>query len=39
MTIVIDNKENESPDFVVMADDGTGSSVRIPTMMISYENG
>ena len=37
--IVVDNDKLENPDYLVMADDGTGSSVTIPSMLISYNNG
>jgi len=36
---VVDNKENEDPEFLVMADDGTGSSVNIPTFLIGKSDG
>jgi len=36
---VVDNKENEDPEFLVMADDGTGSSVNIPTFLIGKSAG
>jgi hypothetical protein len=37
--IVVDNDIFENPDYLVMADDGTGSSVTIPSMLISYNDG
>jgi len=36
---VVDNKEKEDPEFLVMADDGTGSSVNIPTFLIGKSDG
>ena len=37
--VVVDNKETEDVDSIVMADDGKGSSVHIPTFLIGYEDG
>lgn len=37
--VVVDNKKTEDVDAVVMADDGKGSSVSIPTWMIDYDDG
>ena len=39
MTIVVDNAKFEDPDSIVMADDGKGESVNIPTFMISSFDG
>ncbi len=39
MAIIADNNAYEDPDQIVMADDGTGSSIKIPTMLISNKNG
>lgn len=36
---MVDNKENEDPEFLVMADDGTGSSVNIPTFLVGKSDG
>ena len=36
---MVDNKEKEDPEFLVMADDGTGSSVNIPTFLIGKSDG
>lgn len=35
----MDNKVSEDPEFLVMADDGTGSSVNIPTFLIGTSDG
>ena len=37
--IVIDNKEREDPDSIVMSDDGSGAGIRIPSMLISKKDG
>lgn len=37
--IVIDNKNDEEPDTIVMSDDGSGSGIRIPSMLISKQDG
>ena len=39
MMVVIDNKKNENIDHIVMADDGKGSSVHIPSFLIGYKDG
>ena len=39
MMIVIDNKQNEDIDHIVMADDGKGSTVHIPSFLISFKDG
>lgn len=39
VAIVIDNKENEEMDDILMVDDGTGNGITIPAMMISHEHG
>lgn len=39
MGVVIDNKRFENPKNLIMADDGSGSSVKIPTFLISYSDG
>lgn len=38
MTIVFDNK-NESVDDFIMVDDGTGSDISTPLIMISQQDG
>jgi hypothetical protein len=37
--IIIDNKLKEEPDRVIMSDDGTGGGIKIPSMIISEEDG
>lgn len=37
--LVSDDTEGEDPKYLVMADDGKGGSVRIPSMLISAKNG
>ena len=37
--VVVDNKKAEDVDAVVMADDGKGSSISIPTWLIGYDDG
>lgn len=39
MAIVVDNKDGESVDHIVMADDGKGESVNIPTFLIGKSDG
>ena len=39
MTVVVDDKEYESMDSIVMADDGMGSSVSIPTFLVDKKSG
>lgn len=39
MTVVVDDKIMEDPDSLVMADDGKGESVNIPTFMVSLLDG
>lgn len=39
MLLVIDNNASESPSSLVMADDGMGSSVRIPSFIIKKSDG
>lgn len=37
--IIIDDKDNENPERIIMSDDGTGGGIRIPSMMISNTDG
>ena len=37
--MIVDNKEYENPKSLIMADDGTGNSVNIPTFLIGYSDG
>jgi hypothetical protein len=39
LTIIADHRENSDPEKVIMMDDGTGTSIAIPTIMISKEDG
>lgn len=39
MLLVIDNNANEKPENLIMADDGLGSSVYIPSFMIKKSDG
>jgi hypothetical protein len=39
LMIVADNKPGEDPKYLVMADDGSGASVQIPSMLIGKSNG
>jgi hypothetical protein len=39
LTIVIDNRDYSSPESLIMIDDGTGTSIAIPTILISKEDG
>ena len=39
MVIVVDNKIMEDPTLLVMADDGSGNSVIIPSMLIGWNDG
>ena len=36
--IIADNKPGENPSVVVMVDDGSGLSISIPSVMISYND-
>lgn len=38
LAIIVDNKE-EDINKIVMSDDGSGAGLRIPSMLISYEDG
>ena len=35
MALVADNKEFEDPEKLLMSDDGTGKSIKIPTFLIA----
>lgn len=37
--IIVDNNKGENPNDIVMADDGKGGFIHIPSMLISYKNG
>ena len=39
MMIVVDNKSYENPELLIMADDGRGSSVKIPSFLIGMGDG
>ena len=39
LAIIIDETAGEDINSIVMSDDGTGAGIRIPSMMMSYENG
>ena len=39
MLIIIDNDSYESPSSIIMADDGTGQKVNIPSFLIGYFDG
>lgn len=39
MAIIIDNKDFEDPSSVIMSDDGTGSGIGIPAILISETDG
>jgi hypothetical protein len=39
MALIINNREDESIDNVLMMDDGTGSDIYIPTIIISKKDG
>lgn len=39
MLLVVDNNASESPKSLVMADDGMGNSVRIPSFIIKKSDG
>lgn len=39
MMIVADNKDREDPELLIMADDGRGGSVKIPSFLISKSDG
>lgn len=38
MAIIVDNRE-EDVSKIVMSDDGSGAGLRIPSMLISWEDG
>lgn len=37
--IIVDEVDNESMDSIIMVDDGTGSGIRIPSIMINKKEG
>ena len=39
MAIIVDNKENEKATNLIMADDGTGHAVKIPSFLIGFHDG
>ena len=39
IAVIIDNKAYESPEQIIMIDDGNGSDILISTVLINYENG
>lgn len=39
MAIIIDNNKYENPEMLIMSDDGMGSDVRIPSFLISHQDG
>ena len=39
LAMIMDSKKNEDPGSIVMVDDGRGSQVHIPTVLISFEDG
>ena len=39
LTIIVDNKALEDPENLVMADDGNGMGLKIPTFLIGLDDG
>ena len=39
MMVAVDNKSTEDPELLIMADDGRGSSVKIPSFLIGMADG
>jgi hypothetical protein len=39
MAIIIDTNKDDNITRIVMTDDGSGAGIRIPSMLISYEDG
>lgn len=39
LALIMDNQENSNPEEIIMSDDGSGSSITIPTIIISKEDG
>ncbi len=39
IALIIDNKEKENIDGIIMSDDGTGRDLTIPGLLISYKDG
>ena len=39
LVVIADNKEYEKATSIVMVDDGSGSSIRIPSFLISQQDG
>jgi hypothetical protein len=39
IAVIINNKAIDSPDRIIMIDDGTGADIQIPTVLISRESG
>ena len=39
LTLIVDNRDGENPENVIMIDDGTGINIAIPTILISKDDG
>jgi len=39
MLIIVDTQWEETPDSLILNDDGTGSDIQIPTVMITKDDG
>lgn len=39
LALIMDSEQEEDPGSIVMVDDGRGSQVHIPTILIGYEDG
>lgn len=39
LAIIVDEVDNESPDMIIMVDDGTGNGIQIPSVMLSKADG
>lgn len=39
LAVIIDNKDHEDVRNVIMSDDGTGTGIRIPSMLIGKKDG
>lgn len=39
LAIIVDEKDNENPETIIMVDDGTGNGIQIPSIMISKTDG
>lgn len=39
LALIVNNRDNDSVDNILMIDDGTGSDITIPAILINHEDG